>query len=185
MKGASLQRLFIGPQIQRLPGRVDTVAGGAVQIEVNMHAVLPSKPDGIVNVLQVLRTHLQQVIRVCPKEIRQRQPRKVEAPLGQEREIPFLEWDIAFARLDAFLGQVESTPSRQPASADGLMFGRWERHRRSRSRGNGDCARSLEELSAIHSHARPKNNYAVCEGGCQWRCVEISAHTSLILRCLV
>src|ERR1017187_9447505 len=99
--------------------------------------MLAAGGNGIVQVLLVFFTQLQPVVRVGPAEVRERQAREVEAPLGHKGKVAFRERWIASLLLHELLEQVEAAPARQVPGGDGWFFGSVQRGQGRGSGGDG------------------------------------------------
>lgn len=64
MRRAGVESRGVLPEVERFLGRIDAVPGRAVQVEVDVDAVLPALFQGLVEVLELHFVHLEPTSRV-------------------------------------------------------------------------------------------------------------------------
>jgi hypothetical protein len=99
------------PQIERLLGRIDAVAGRAMQVQDHVHAMLLSKLHGSIELLQHRFVQLAPLLRLAPAVVGHRKPHEIEAPPGQPFEVFFPKWLLISG--SEFLGEIETAPAKQ------------------------------------------------------------------------
>ena len=135
---------------------VDAVAGEAVEVDVDVDAVLPAQLDGAVDLLQRLLAHERPVVAAAPAPVVEGQAREVEAPLRHRREVGLLEGG-AVVRVagpaEAAL-EVEAAPAGNPARG-GLVV-RGQRRARGDAGGDAEDGQVLDELPSSSSALPPQ-----------------------------
>src|SRR5205085_1130641 len=142
---AGLQGLLLLPEVHRLGRRVDAVAGGAVEVQVDVGAVTPAQFHGPVDLLERRLIQPPPVLWVGPAAVRQRQADEVEAPLGQPGEVVLDEGPPGG---DKLLEEVEPPPARELRGAGLGQLRRPCLPRHPAGPGRGGC--HPEELTTIH-----------------------------------
>ena len=105
----TIERLLVAEEVLRLLGRVDAVAGSAMQIDADVYFILPAPFYGTVNILQHLLVHLIILARTAPVPVAQGQPHKVEAPVVNPLELLLAEgFGISGSKI---VQQVEAAPA--------------------------------------------------------------------------
>src|ERR1044071_10447808 len=114
MKGAGFECFLVLPQVQWFFGRINAVARRPMEVKVDMDSMLSTQRHSIINVFEVGLADFQQFVRIGPTQVRERQAGKVEAPLGNQGKIAFMERGIlALPPLDTLFRKIKAAPARE------------------------------------------------------------------------